>query len=81
MPKNPVISKDGRTVQAYSWSQRHAGPADYELRLANLTGDPNPRRLYDNPDLDWIGPSRLVARQQDDRGRNNAARPHGADRL
>jgi Tol biopolymer transport system component len=48
-----VISKDGRTV-AYSWFNHET--RHYELRLANLTGDPNPRRLYDNPDLDWIGP-------------------------
>ncbi len=48
-----VISKNGRTV-AYSWFNHESG--HYELRLANLTGDPNPRRLYDNPELDWIGP-------------------------
>lgn len=48
-----VISKDGRTV-AYSWFNHETGR--YELRLANLTGEPNPRRLYDNADLDWIGP-------------------------
>ena len=48
-----VISKDGRMV-AYSWFNHQTNR--YELRLANLTGDPNPRRLYDNPDLDWIGP-------------------------
>jgi Tol biopolymer transport system component len=48
-----VISKDGRMV-AYSWFNHQTG--HYELRLANLTGDPNPRRLYDIPDLDWIGP-------------------------
>src|ERR1051326_8167238 len=48
-----VISKDGRTV-AYSWFNHETHR--YELRLANLVGDPNPRRLYDNPDIDWIGP-------------------------
>jgi Tol biopolymer transport system component len=48
-----VISKDGRMV-AYSWYNHETDR--YELRLANLTGDPNPRRLYDNPDLNWIGP-------------------------
>ena len=48
-----VISKDGRTV-AYSWFNHETDR--YELRLANLSGDPNPRRLYDNPDFEWIGP-------------------------
>jgi Tol biopolymer transport system component len=48
-----AISKDGKQV-AYSWFADKT--FRYELRLANLSGDPNPRRLFDNEDIDWIGP-------------------------
>jgi WD40 repeat protein len=37
-----AISKDGKQI-AYGWNQ--TGNAGYEVRLANVTGDPNPRRL------------------------------------
>src|SRR4030095_13062994 len=48
-----AISRDGKLV-AYSWFDAKNGR--YELRLANLTGNPNPRRLYDNPDSTWLMP-------------------------
>lgn len=48
-----AISKDGRQV-AYSFFNHQTNR--YELRLANINGDPNPRRLYDNEENDWVGP-------------------------
>jgi Tol biopolymer transport system component len=50
-----AISPDGRQI-AYSWFDEDNGK-HYELRLVNLTGDPNPRRLYDDPAIDWIAPT------------------------
>jgi len=52
-PEESAISKDGRLV-AYSFFNHKTNR--YELRLANVDGDPNPRLLYDNQDIDWIGP-------------------------
>jgi Tol biopolymer transport system component len=48
-----AISKDGRQV-AYSFFNHQTNR--YELRLANINGDPNPRRLYDNEENDWVAP-------------------------
>jgi hypothetical protein len=48
-----AISRDGKVI-AYSW---WVGKNDrFELRLANLTGNANPRRLYDNPETRWLMP-------------------------
>jgi Tol biopolymer transport system component len=48
-----TISKDGRLV-AYSWLKRDVGR--YVVRLANLTGEPKPRPLFDNPEVGDIEP-------------------------
>jgi Tol biopolymer transport system component len=48
-----AISRDGKQV-AYSWFNDKA--SRYQLRLANLSGDPNPRPLFDSDEVDWIGP-------------------------
>src|SRR5260221_7248680 len=58
-----AISRDGKQI-AYNWfdysnSNDRASASGVwrgwvELRLASLTGDPNPRRLYHNPDLNWF---------------------------
>jgi Tol biopolymer transport system component len=48
-----AISKDGQLVAYTWWSSQDLR---FELRLANTTGDPHPRRLYDNPGVDWIAP-------------------------
>jgi Tol biopolymer transport system component len=48
-----AISRDGKQV-AYNWFDSSNTKA--ELRLASLIGDPNPRRLYDNPDITWFTP-------------------------
>jgi Tol biopolymer transport system component len=48
-----TISKDGKLV-AYSWFKRDVWR--YEVRLANLTGDAKPRRLFDNPEVSDIEP-------------------------
>ena len=53
LPEESVISRDGTQV-AFSWLQRSKGR--YDLRIANLTGDPNPRVLYDHPNVDWMEP-------------------------
>jgi Tol biopolymer transport system component len=52
-----VISKDGKQV-VYSWddSRNDAKGGGYELRLANLTGDPLPRNLYLDPGGRWVSP-------------------------
>jgi hypothetical protein len=47
-----AISRDSKQV-AYTW---HKDNNRHELRLANLVGAPNPRPLYDNPDVEWIAP-------------------------
>jgi WD40 repeat protein len=49
-----AISRDGRQV-AFSWYDDHNGKR-YELRLASVAGDPNVRRLYDNPTVGWLAP-------------------------
>ena len=50
-----AVSRDGKQV-AYSWWNENNGKR-WELRIASLTGDPNPRRLYDNPAVDWLMPA------------------------
>jgi Tol biopolymer transport system component len=59
----PVISRDGKQVVFTWWRE-----ADdrYDLRLANTSGDPNPRRLYGNPGVsispdDWSPDGKFVA--------------------
>jgi Tol biopolymer transport system component len=48
------ISRDGKRI-FYRWVK--GGPGSHpELRIADLAGDPNPRLLYDNPDVSWIFP-------------------------
>jgi Tol biopolymer transport system component len=47
-----TISRDGKQV-AYGWFNKDFR---YELRLANLSGEPNPRRLFDNEEIDWMAP-------------------------
>jgi Tol biopolymer transport system component len=47
-----AVSRDGKQV-AYSWFNKEFR---YELRLANLSGEPNPRRLFDNEDVSWMAP-------------------------
>ena len=46
-----VISRDSKMV-AYSWSAEKG----FELRIANLNGNPNPRRIYGGPSVDWLQP-------------------------
>lgn len=49
-----AISKDGRLV-AYSWF--NGASKRFDLRVAPLQGPITPpRRLYDNPNVNWIGP-------------------------
>jgi Tol biopolymer transport system component len=48
-----AMSPDGRLV-AYTW---YDGVADRcDLRIANLSGDSNPRRLYEGADVGWVEP-------------------------
>ena len=48
-----AISRDSKQV-AYSFFDK--AKDRYELRLANVTGDPNPRRLYDELGNEWLEP-------------------------
>jgi Tol biopolymer transport system component len=48
-----TTSKDGKTI-AFAWFKPDVWR--YEVRLANLSGDPAPRRLFDNPEVDEISP-------------------------
>ena len=48
-----AISPNGKQI-VYLWFDDQNSTA--ELRLASLTGDPNSRRLYDNPDINWFRP-------------------------
>jgi Tol biopolymer transport system component len=50
-----TISRDGRLV-AYNWYDQE-NRMHYDLRVANLSGDPNPRLLYNDPAIDWICPT------------------------
>jgi Tol biopolymer transport system component len=52
-----AISRDGRLV-AYSWFNNKRR---YELRIANLSGDPAPRSVFDNADVQWLAPSDWTA--------------------
>jgi Tol biopolymer transport system component len=53
--EDSAISPDSRVV-AYNWYDEDNGKR-YELWLANLTGDPNPRRLYSDAPVAWIYPA------------------------
>lgn len=46
-----AISRDSKQV-AFAW---HSGKR-FELKVANLSGDPNPRRIFDNEDVPWVAP-------------------------
>jgi Tol biopolymer transport system component len=48
-----VISPDGKRI-VYNWGDQKT--RRYELRIANLTGDPAPRKFYSNPDASdmWL---------------------------
>ena len=48
-----TISRDGKTI-AYAWFKPDVWR--YEIRLANLTGNANPRRLFDNAEVEEISP-------------------------
>jgi len=58
-----AISRDGKQV-AYNWfdysnaNDRASAGGVWrgwvELRIASLTGDPSPRRLYQNPNVNWF---------------------------
>lgn len=51
-----AISRDGKLV-AYSWFMGQLGPdSRYQVRLANLHGNPNPRVLFDNKEILDISP-------------------------
>ena len=60
----PIISSDGKRI-AYNW--RVDKDDRYEIRLANLTGDFAPQKLYDNPELsdlfvdDWSRDGKSIA--------------------
>ena len=46
-----AISRDGKQI-AYNWLENDKAA----LRLAGLSGNPNPRHLYENPDITWYDP-------------------------
>ena len=46
-----VISKDGKLIAYTAFS---AKDRRYRLHLANVENEPNPRLLFDNPDVDWL---------------------------
>jgi Tol biopolymer transport system component len=48
-----AISRDSRQVAFSWWNDENKR---YELRVANLTGEPNPRKLYDEPGNEWLEP-------------------------
>ena len=48
-----TISRDGKLV-AFSWWLDKDNRI--ELRIANLNGDPNPRRLYGDASVNWLEP-------------------------
>jgi Tol biopolymer transport system component len=52
-----AISKDGKQV-AYSWFKGEAGPPDwrYQVRVASLSGEANPRVLFDSEEVQNISP-------------------------
>jgi Tol biopolymer transport system component len=50
-----AISRDGQQI-VYNWFQWDDKSERAELRLASLAGNPNPRRLYGNPDVEWFRP-------------------------
>lgn len=51
-----AISRDGKLV-AYAWFMGQLGPdSRYQVRLAELHGDPNPRVLFDNEEVLEISP-------------------------
>lgn len=48
-----VISRDGKQI-VYNWYDRSIGR--FDLRILNLTGEPNQRLLYSNPNKGWLAP-------------------------
>lgn len=49
-----AISRDSKQV-AFNRFDKNSN-SGYELWVANLIGEPNPRRMYANPDVDWMEP-------------------------
>ncbi len=47
-----AISRDGKWI-AYTWAKTEQHD-HHELRIANLTGEPNSRRLYGDADVAWL---------------------------
>jgi Tol biopolymer transport system component len=47
-----AISRDGKQI-AYSWFNKEFR---YEIRLANVNGEPDHSRLFDNEEIDWVAP-------------------------
>jgi Tol biopolymer transport system component len=50
-----VISRDGKLI-VYHWYEWSDKKEKAELRIASTGSNPNPRRLYENPDFDWLRP-------------------------
>jgi Tol biopolymer transport system component len=48
-----AISRDGKQI-AYSWWDEKT--KRYDLRVLNVAGEPNPRRLVGDPEFDWLAP-------------------------
>ena len=46
-----AFSRDGKLIVYTVFNEKEAR---YQLRLANVDGDPHPRPLFDNPDVDWL---------------------------
>jgi len=50
-----TFSRDGKQL-AYSWLNLKSGRHELRVVSAHGSGIPTARRLYDNPDVEWIGP-------------------------
>ena len=48
-----AISRDGKQV-AFGWYQAKSNR--FDLRIANLTGEPNPRKIFESPDMRFVAP-------------------------
>jgi Tol biopolymer transport system component len=51
--EDTAISRDGKQLAFSWWNEAAKG---YELRVVNVAGEPNPRRLWSNPEFDWVSP-------------------------
>src|SRR5207302_89873 len=48
-----TVSRDGKQI-AYCWYEQKTNR--FDLRVANLTGEANPRKIFESPEMRFVAP-------------------------